>query len=146
MDDQPLLPEVTTEPKRSQLLTVLCILTFVGSGMNAFSSLIIAAFYDTFLIIMEPVYEHFNLPGIEMLLNASAGYFLVSGLLYAGSLAGALVMWQQRKIGFHIYTIALILLLIAQMYFMDLSGPPVIEVLFSGLFILLYSTQLKQMH
>ncbi|MBN1198079.1 MAG: hypothetical protein JXA23_01915 [Bacteroidales bacterium] len=146
MDEQPLIPDVPTEPKRSQLLTILCILTFAGSGMNAFSSLFIAAFYDAFQLIAQEISEKLNLPGMEILLNATPVFFLITGLLYVGSLTGAVIMWRQRKAGFHVYTIAQILLLIAPMYFLNMPGPSVIELIFSGLFIILYSTQLKQMH
>jgi len=146
MDEQPLLPEVQTDQKRPQLLTILCVLTFIGSGLNAFSSLFIAAFYDFFLVVAAELNEKLNLPGLEMLLNTSPGFFLITCLLYIGSLAGAIIMWRQSKTGFHVYTIAQILLIIAPMYFMNLSSPSVVELLFSGLFIILYSTQLKQMH
>ncbi|NQV02685.1 MAG: hypothetical protein HQ542_08575 [Bacteroidia bacterium] len=145
MDEQPLLPEVPTEPKRSQLLTILCIFTFIGSGLNTFSSLFIASFFDTFLVVAEEFGERFNLSGLEMLLNATPGFFLISGILYFGSITGAVMMWQLRKAGFHVYTIAQILLLITPMYFLKMSGPSILELLFSGLFIILYSTQLKQM-
>lgn len=146
MDEQPLIPDVPTEPKRSQLLTILCILTFAGSGMNAFSSLFIAAFYDAFQLIAQEISEKLNLPGMEILLNATPVFFLITGLLYLGSITGAIIMWRLRKAGFHVYTVAQILLLIAPMYFLNLPMPSVIELLFSALFIILYSTQLKQMH
>jgi len=145
MDEQPLIPEVPSEPKRSQLLTILCILTFLGSGLNVFSSLFIALFFRSFQVIAQEISEQFNLPGMEILVNATPGFFLVSGLLYIGSVTGAVLMWRMRKTGFHVYTIAQILLLIAPMYFLSMPGPSVIELLFSGLFIILYSTQLKQM-
>jgi hypothetical protein len=146
MDEQPLLPETQTDPKKSQLLTILCILTFIGSGLNTFSSLFIAAFYDTFVVVAEELSEKLNLPGLDLLLSASPAFFLTTGLLYFGSVTGALIMWRLKKIGFHIYTIAQILLIIAPMYFMNLSSPSIVELLFSGLFIILYSTQIKQMH
>lgn len=143
MDEQPLLPDVPTKSARSNLLTVLCILTFIGSGMNGFSSLFIAVFYDTFMVVAEEIIKKLNLPGMEILLTASPGFFLATGVLYAGSISGAVLMFRQRKAGFHIYTIAQILLLIAPMYFMNLPTPSAYELLFSGLFVILYSTQLK---
>ncbi|MBL7137951.1 MAG: hypothetical protein ISS17_04170 [Bacteroidales bacterium] len=146
MDEPPQPPGIPAGPIRPRLLTILCILTFIGSGLNTFSSLFIAGFFDTFLVVAEEFGERFNLPGMEILMNATPGFFLITGLLYVGSITGAILMWRLLKMGFHLYTISQILLLIAPMYFLKLSGPSVLDLLFSGLFIILYSTQLKQMH
>jgi hypothetical protein len=138
-------PVPETTPQRPTLLTVLCILTFIGSGMNLFSSLIIAGFYDVFVEIAQEFAKKFTLPGIDLLLEMKPVYFLVSGICYAGSLVGAVFMLRLKKAGFHIYTIFQILLIIAPMYFMHLPSPGLPELLFSGLFILLYSMNLKFM-
>ncbi|MCK9220376.1 MAG: hypothetical protein PHF97_06575 [Bacteroidales bacterium] len=140
---QPLLPE--SKPKRSNLLTVLCILTFIGSGMNMFSSFVISAFYETFIQVLQEIAEKFNLPGMDVFLEAKPLFFFISGILYAGSVAGAVLMFQLRKVGFHVYTIFQILLVIAPMYFMHLSGPNISDLIFSGTFIILYSIHLKIM-
>jgi hypothetical protein len=137
------LPETT--PQRPTMLTVLCILTFIGSGMNLFSSLVIAGFYDLFVEIAQEFATKFSIPGIEILLETRPLFFLVTAIFYAGSLTGAIMMLRLKKIGFHIYTISQILLVIAPMYFMHLAGPGLPELLFSGLFVLLYSTNLKFM-
>ncbi len=145
MEENTLQQLPTTSPKRPTLLTVLCILTFIGSGMNMFSSLVIAGFYDIFVEIAHEFAEKFKLPGIDQLLEAKPMFFLVSGICYAGSVVGAILMMRLRKAGFHVYTIFQILLVIAPMYFMHLSGPGVPDLLFSGLFVLLYSMNLKFM-
>jgi hypothetical protein len=134
-----------TQPKRPTLLTVLCILTFIGSGMNLFSSFVIAGFYDVFTEIVQEFGKKFNIPGIDVLLEMKPVYFLISGILYIGSLTGAILMMQLKKLGFHIYTVFQILLILTPMYFMHLSSPDFPTVLFTGLFILLYSTNLKFM-
>jgi hypothetical protein len=137
------LPE--TPSQRPTLLTVLCILTFIGSGMNLFSSLVIAGFYDVFTEIIQEFGKKFNLPGIDLVLEMKPVYFLVSGIFYAGSILGAGLMLRLKKSGFHVYTVCQILLIIASMYFMHLPSPNIPELLFSGLFILLYSMNLKFM-
>lgn len=141
--------QTNNEPKpagiRPTRLTVLCILTFIGSGMNLFSSLIFAGMYDTFLPVMLELAEKFELPGREMLAMTSPAFLMVNAFLYAGSIAGAVVMFKLQKTGFHIYTISQILLLISPMYFLKLPGPGIPELIFTGLFIFLYSTHLKQM-
>ena len=139
-------PEQPKVPMRHTMLTVLCILTFVGSGMNLFSSMIIAAFYETFVTVMQELADKFNLPGIEMITETRPLFFLVSGFFYIGAIVGAALMMRLKKAGFHVYTIFQILLVISPMYFMHLSGPNFLDLLFSGTFIILFSTQLKYMH
>jgi hypothetical protein len=134
-----------TKPVRPTLLTVLCILTFISSGMNLFSGLVIAGFYDVFVEVAQEFAKKFNIPGIDLLLETSPLFFLVTAIFYAGSLAGAILMMRLKKIGFHVYTIFQILLILAPMYFMHLPSPGFPELIFSGLFILLYSTNLKFM-
>ncbi|MFH1160718.1 MAG: hypothetical protein V1733_07205 [bacterium] len=147
MDEHlPVPPASEPAPKRPQLLMILCILTFAGSGLNIFSGLIIASFFDAFQTVVQELAEKFDLPGMEILLSAPPSFFLVSALLYGGSVTGAVMMWRLRKVGFHVYTISQILLLIAPMYFLKMPGPSILDLLLSGLFIILYSTQLKSMH
>jgi hypothetical protein len=134
-----------TKSSRTTMLTVLCILTFIGSGMNVFSGLVIAGFYDVFVEVAQEFAKKFNIPGIDLLLETKPLFFLVTAIFYAGSIAGAVLMFQLRKIGFHIYTIFQILLILAPMYFMHLAGPGLPELLFSGLFVSLYSMNLKYM-
>jgi len=146
MQDYPQPPKPTPEPIRPRMLAILCILTFIGSGLNIFSSLFISAFFETFQVVAEELIERFDLPGLDAILNATPSFFLISALLYGGSVTGAVMMWQLRRIGFHFYTIAQILLLIDPMYFLNLHGPSILDLLITGLFVVLYSTQLKQMH
>lgn len=148
MEELNTTPQNTGMPapeKRQTMLTVLCILTFVGSGMNFFSSMIIAAFYETFVEVMQEFAEKFNIPGMEMITETRPDYFLVSGFFYLGAIVGAAMMLRLKKAGFHVYTIFQILLVLAPMYYMSLPGPNFLDILFSGTFILLYSTQLKHM-
>ena len=128
------------------LLTVLCILTFVGSGMNLVSSWIIAAFYDTFVIVMQEIADKFKIPGMDMISAARPVFFFVSGVFYVGAIVGAALMMRYKKAGFHVYTISQILLVISPMYFLHLPGPNFLDILFSGTFIILYSSQLKNMN
>jgi hypothetical protein len=134
-----------TTTRRPTLLTVLCILTFIGSGMNLFSSMFIATFYDSYTEIVRMFAEKFDLSGIEAMLEAKPAFFLVTGLFYAGSLSGAVLMFRLKKTGFHVYTVCQILLILAPMYFLHLPSPGLFEMLFSGIFVLLYGINLKFM-
>jgi len=139
-----LLPE--TNSKRPNLLTILCILTFVGSGLNLFSSIMVAAFFDQFAVLAQDFGEKFNLPGMELFLEAKPLYFLASALGYAIAITGAIMMFRLKKIGFHIYTTAQILLILVPMYFFHMSGPSILDIILSGTFVILYSTNLKIMN
>jgi hypothetical protein len=140
-------PNPVPEPAagRTNLLTILCILTFIGSGINLLSSLVISLFYEQFLIILKDINETLQLPGIEMIEEGKATFFAASSLMYAGSIVGAVFMWKLKKAGFHIYTIFQILLILAPMYFFHLPFPSTLDVIFSGIFIILYSINLKNM-
>jgi len=140
-----LLPETTPTPRRPNLLTILCILTFIGSGMNLLSSLVIAGFYDEFVILAQEFGEKFNLPGMELIMEAKPVFFLTSAIGYAIAITGAILMMKLKKTGFHIYTIAQILLILVPMYFFHMTGPSMLDIILSGTFVLLYGVNLKIM-
>ena len=132
-------------PKRPNLLTILCILSFAGSGMSFFSSILIAVFYDQFIVLAESISKSFHLPGLEMFLEGKSSFFAVSALVYVGSFAGAILMWKLKKAGFHVYAISQIILILLPMYFFNLSIPSFLDIILSGIFIILYSSNLKYM-
>ena len=142
----PPLPENQQPVKRPQMLMILCILTFIWSGLGFFSSLFTGIFLEAFQQIAPAFVEQFQIEGFEELFEAPRGFFLLNSLLYLGSVTGAYFMFQLQKIGFHVYTISQFLLLIAPMYFLSLPSPPVFEILVTGLFIILYARQLKHMN
>ena len=138
-------PGKETSPKRPVLLTILCILTFIGSGLNLVSSFLITIFYNTFQSVAGDISKAFNLPTMDMILNAKPPFFMVSSFLYAFSTYGAFEMWKLRKRGFHLYAISQLLLIMMPMYFFKLPFPSVPDLIFPGIFIILYSTNLKHM-
>lgn len=148
MDEPFLSPEQPAGPapvKRTNLLTILCILTFIGSGVNFISSLCIGAFFEQFIPVAQEIGERFKLPGIEMITEGKPLFFFITSLLYAGAVVGATLMWKLRKNGFHVYTIAQILQVLAPMYFYHLPLPSFVDIIISGTFIMLYARNLKSM-
>ena len=89
-------------PKRPQLLSILCILTFIGSGFGVFGFLMVAINFEATIEALKVLYA--KMPEANFILEAPRDFFLVSFLLSAFSLLGAVMMWNLRKIGFHIYT------------------------------------------
>jgi hypothetical protein len=137
--------EQDNTPKRPQILTVLCILTFIGSGINFISYLFIALFYTQVTILAESIKNNLKWPGMEMILEGKPLFFAVSALIFAGSGAGALMMWHLKKAGFHVYTIFQILLILSPMYFFHFPTPSPYDLILSSIFVLLYSRNIKNM-
>jgi hypothetical protein len=138
-------PVQVNTPKRRNLLGILCILTFIGSGMNFISSVMISVFYDQFTVLADSISKSFSLPGLEMMLEGGSLFFLISALIYLGCITGAILMWKLKKAGFHVYTIFQILLVFSPMYFFHLPSPSPYDIILSGIFIILYSSNLKYM-
>ena len=145
MEDQQMLPVSKSKEKRPTLLTVLCILTFIASGLNAFSNLMVFIFFDVSMKFGAEMVKAFKLPGMDLFLSAKPEYFAVTAVINALAVAGALRMWQLRKQGFHIYTVSQILLILAPMYFFKLPGPDFFSIIIGGIFVLLYGSNLKNM-
>ena len=146
---------VETSPKqRPTLLTVLCILTFIGSGVNVFSNLMgmimspIKSFLgpEFFEMVLQEVNEEpirqFVEQALEMAQHAIEHIFeisLVNFVLYAASLTGAILMFQLKKIGFYIYSTAQILLLFVAPVFIGFNLFINIGILFGSCFVILKS-------
>lgn len=145
---EPINPiEGVTSPmqKRTQFLTVLCILTYIGSGLSIIGGIVYALFLDEILLTFEANPSEMSQALYDSLIIMPKGYFATEALLATTSLFGAIFMWKLRKIGFHLYTIANILILglpiffgIGQFNFINL-------LLITGPFIAMYAINLKQM-
>lgn len=131
-------------PGRSPLLTLLCILTFTGSGLAAFSFLMIGLFYPVFIEATKTSKLAFPEVGV-VLLNTPPWAFLLAGFSYTLSLAGALLMWKLRKFGFHAYTLAQFSLLFVTTFAIYPREFAAGDLLFSTMFVLLYATHLRLM-
>jgi len=161
------LKEISKQ-KRPGFLTVLCILTFIATGLSittAFSELMRGKYSEE---EMDEVKVEFaksideaqtaNLPQmaemVEKIMNmelekmASYPKFpilkIVIGLI---GLLAALLMYQGRKIGFHIYIIYCITAILSLYMVVSSINVPTIYivfmVIFSLLFIFMYSRNLK---
>ncbi len=138
------------EKKLPLLLKVLLILTFIGSGMTMFSNLFLFGFFDQIKAVVNSMGSSYNFLGTPMDLkpffNVTPVFYLTQGLLSGVSLLGAILMWDLKKVGFHVYTIAQILLLIAPKFFIPGLPFPGMELLISALFVFYYSRFLKIMN
>lgn len=134
--------------ERPMILQVLCILTFLGSGLSFFSNASVYVFYDWFKDLVQNHSDMIWMSSkmdLSLFFEINRFYFLLSGLLFLLSFSGAVLMWKLKKVGFHLYTVAQILLLIIPKFFIPNYPFPFLQVLISGVFVYLYYSHLKWM-
>lgn len=160
------------ETRRPTFLTILCVLTFIGSGFgltSGVSNYINAeqAVNDKAMLqeaiddAREQLEEADGGPALELLDEFSESVndsytmenIRVNGLGNAGSslvtLLGALMMWCLRRVGFHLYVAGSILAMAVPYYAYGSGMIGMMNVLFTGavglLFIILYALNLKHL-
>ncbi len=118
-----------TANQRPTFLTVLCILTFIGSG----------------LLLLFSILGLFAAGALEGMAKSMPGFTSGGGILKsiilvvlaAGSLYGAIMMWQLKKMGFYLYALANIILVIISFGWVNL--------IITAAFIIMYFVNLKYM-
>ena len=149
--------EQQEQPKRPEMLTVLCVLSFINAAWNTLSNFISFAFYNTFQNLFTQlregsgVYEDMAeqmgdnwdvmVQASEMASSISRGYYFLEMVLFITSFIGVHLMWKLQKRGFHVYAIAQILMLIVITVFTKITFGPV---LWTVLFIAMYYPHYKK--
>ncbi|MFA5972844.1 MAG: hypothetical protein WC780_10875 [Lentimicrobiaceae bacterium] len=144
MDEQQ-PPKSTEASPNLILLKVLCVITFVGSGLGLLSYGVIGLVHDFFSSNLALIPDEQNRELIKMLLSAGRMFFFLNALMYAVSFAGAILLWRMRKIGFHLYTASQLLLLILPLAYIKQFPMPGTSIFLTLLFIWGYSGFLKFM-
>ncbi len=126
---------------RPATLTVLCIISFIGSGLAFFTYSMVAMSYSEFMTAIDRA--NLDMPQIELIRNASKGFFISGAFLYGASLIGVYLMWKLKKPGFHFYTASQVLIAFQPWLFLHLEVFPYLSLISSGIFILLYSYHMK---
>lgn len=139
----PFEPQKQTRPG---FLTVLCVLTFIGSGFGVLGNLLYAFIAKDLTNYPSP----FSNPILdEMLLKMSEvapWKYALLAFLSVGSIIGAVFMLYMKKQGFHIYTVAQILILfLSPLLMLNTMNPGIWSILFTVLFIGLYALHYKKM-
>lgn len=136
-------------PKRPQNLSILCILTFIGSGLSVISNGLVVLFYEPFTAA-ENLKEIENIFGSDMnldvLLGTSIYYYALQTVFYALSVWGAYRMWKLQKIGFHLYTFAQMVILILPEIFVPALPFPFVQLLVTASFVFLYYSYTRMMN
>lgn len=128
------------KPKRPQLLTILCIISFIGGGLGAMSNLFVFFYHSEIADIIQQ--EAFADLGFDLSIfdGIQRSYFLIAGLLQIISLSGVRMMWNLLKSGFHLYAISQLLMLIVSTIYIYKPADvfPMFDLLLATIFILLY--------
>ncbi|MBV2247309.1 MAG: hypothetical protein KUL83_09110 [Lentimicrobium sp.] len=131
--------------KRPPSLTLLCIMSFIGSGASLLSSVVVALAYN----MLPAIAEQSPLPQakemIEFVLLGGRIFFVWMSIWYALSLIGVYFMWKLRKKGFHFYTISQLLMLITPLFLFPNYQLPISNLLLTGSFILAYRLNMRFM-
>lgn len=140
------------QPQRPTGLSIFCVLSFIGGAWNALQNFVLFAAYDGVKKMLndEDILESYSkilgdqadtMVGMyESLFSVDRIYFILQALLSIGSFIGVLYMWKLQKKGFHIYTIAQILMLIvsATLFYGIVGTKPWGDVLWTVFFVLWY--------
>ena len=152
-DNLPTEQESTPAPvKRPPSLTLICILTFIFSGLLFISWLFCSVYYYYLPDLITSSLFKSATAGIEgmaesmkTLTETNIWYFIFNTILFGMSLAGAILMFRLKKNGFHLYTVAQILLLILPFIYLAGYKTDFASTAITASFIFLYFTYLRIM-
>ncbi len=125
--------------KRS--LHIVLVLSIIGSGFAVLSNLVTGMMLPTLKMMYETGAMTFPKEMtiyVEMMLDTPRSFFLCDAILYAMSLGGVILMWNLRKSGFHMYTLAQLLILLVTVLFRGREMLGLGDVMLTLLFITYY--------
>ncbi|HKL33793.1 MAG TPA: hypothetical protein VJ919_14735 [Tangfeifania sp.] len=124
---------------RPALLSALCILTFIGSGVAFLGYFAASLFFDQ---TKEIIVEYSSMHSAEGL---SPLYFTALMALYALSLTGAIRMWKLHRDGLFLYIIAQLIIMFLPVIFIDWSAFSTTNAIFTTVFIIGYSINIRHL-
>ena len=165
---EPVIDNSPEKEPRPSFLTVLCVLSYISIGLalsSGFMGLISGPMSEDLVLQQKlewakmadelrsvgadgfvAIIEQFQ----RMLDSLNANHYgntIVTILVRLIGIVGVIFMWQGKKNGFHIYIIYSILAVIQMYFFVSPADIPtvmvVVNLVISGLFVFLYSRNLK---
>jgi len=136
------MAEETTN-KRPTLVTVLCILSFIGSGLSVLVMLLLLVGAGSIMSFLG------SIPGFGDAMGGSGTgsgmiYLILNLILNAGTLLGAIMMWRMKKIGFWIYAGSYVVQFILPMVMIG-GRFSILGLIIMAAFIVLYGINIKHM-
>ncbi len=131
---------------RPRSLSFLCIMTFIFTGLGALSAIITPLSEASLKEYMaaSPDYDKEALEQIIKVTEAGWPYFLTTLLFTLGSMAGCILMWKLKKIGFHFYAFSNLAIMFVPALFLDMAVSWY-AIFFTLAFISFYAFHLKFM-
>lgn len=133
---------------RRRNLRIILVLSIIGSGFSLFGYLMTGLTLPT----LKAAYQSGSIPFpsemtvlVEQFLETPRSFFLCTALLYAMSLTGVILMWNLRKSGFHLYTLAQLLILLVTLLFLGRERVPLGDIMFTLLFVIYYYLALRNL-
>lgn len=117
------------KPTRTNLLTPLCLLTFIGSTLSFFAYFLASLFFDKASDFIVKYSNWYSTEAISPL------YFTIFMALSAVSLVGAIRMWKLHRDGFFIYLTAQIFILFLPVVWIGWNSLAATQVIFTAIFI-----------
>ncbi|MCR5013587.1 MAG: hypothetical protein K6A28_02310 [Bacteroidales bacterium] len=149
--------------KRPLGMTIFLVLSLINAVFQIFSSLFTYLFMpamkelletgqleeqlEVFMPTIDEEMADAVMNNITTQLSVQPVYYLLLGLLFIGSLVGVLKMFKLQRLGFHIYSISQMLILIVQVAFLyskQAHNPFFNEFLTTLMFILFYHLCFKR--
>ncbi len=133
---------------RLRSLRIILVLSIIGSGVSLLNYMLMGALLPTMKTMYYSGSMHFPSEMavyIEQVLDTPRSFYLCGALLYAMSLAGVILMWQLRKSGFHLYTLAQLLILLITVLFLGREMLSLGSVMFTILFVVYYYIALRNL-
>lgn len=132
-------PTESTEKKRPDLLTALCLLTFAGSGSGFFVYFLAALFFEKASAFIIKYSSTHTTEAI------SPQYFILLMVFSAVSLAGAIRMWKLHRDGFLMYLPAQLGIIIVPVVWLGWNSFTVPGAIFTGVFVVGYALNRRWM-
>jgi len=128
-----------TKTNRSDSLSALCILTFIGSTTSFVTYFLASVFFEKTAALIIKYSNWHSTDAITPL------YFTVLMALSAVSLTGAIRIWKLHRDGFYIYSITQIIILFIPVIWLDWNAFSATGAIFTAVFVVGYGINLKSM-
>lgn len=130
------------------ILRILLVMSIANAALSFFGDAMMALFMPYFVRFYEA--NPSMLPSEvhtmwEMMTAVPRPYYGALALLFLLSLAGCILMWKERRSGFHSYAIAQLLILALPLLFLGKGHFALGDLMFTLLFLLVYYLLLKKL-